>query len=171
MFLNGISNRFKTITILRAHCRRQSELKCDSCSLVFCKEKALLKHKEEDCKGVSDSIDISETKPAFVDCSLLLEPKAELDLDYGYDIVPALNAINIDETAHHKRIEQSDEQQHPAPSTESGTLLVPMKINLNKKPNKPRKSKRYMKKTYSLDELHTNEDGNPNYYCYLCFKM
>lgn len=138
--------------------------------MVFCKEKALLKHKEEDCKSLGASIDISETKPAFVDCSLLLEPKIEPDLDDGYDIVPALNAMNVDETTNHKRNQQSDEQQHPAPSTECESLLVPIKVNSNKKPNKPKKSKRYKKKTYSLDELHTNEDGNPNYYCYLCFK-
>lgn len=106
------------------------------------------------------SDDIPETKPAFVDCSSLLVPKVETDLDGSYDVVPVIDAMSIDETTDYKH---NEEQQHPTLSI----LPTQVGISANKR---PKRSKRYTKKTYSLEECHTSEDGNPIYYCYLCFK-
>lgn len=144
--------RFKTNAILRTHCNRQIDLKCEICSMVFCKEKALKIHKAEGCEGIIETGHILQNTPTFVDCSPILNIKIEEghEMPLLSDTFTGETVAHYDETNVYKDIEKEA----------AGTSSSKRKVRSSDSNNCKRK---YLSKKYQ------RTDGQ-NYCCHLCNK-
>lgn len=131
---------------------------------LFCTIRALETHKEETCESLIESVEVSETKPAFIDCNSEveemeeklqseqeLEPEPEPELDLELEVEPESKAVKA-----------------PPP------MLAP--------PPKPVKSNVFDMEPIQI-HISMDSDGNPEcrirnsfpkddtnreYHCYLC---
>lgn len=143
-------HRFKSATILRTHCKRQSDLKCEICSSVFCKEKAFKRHKDEGCEGIIEISHIPENKPAFIDCSSMVDVKVEEDFERATICVDGTNDFKMNDHSVNRFLTVSA-------VTDSHQIRIE---------NKPKKSTKYKQKPFS-EKCHPNDDDRL-YCCYLC---
>lgn len=142
---------FKSASNLRTHSKRRSDLKCEICSLAFCKETAFKKHKDEGCEGIIEISHIPESKPAFIDCISVIDVKIEDGFEQATTCIEGTTDFKFNE---HK-VEQS-----------TTDLVVTDTKPIDKK-DKPKKSSNYEHKQ-SMEKYQPDDDDGRLYSCYLC---